>query len=139
MPPGPIIPMGLWVMPKPFASAIPMPAGPALTIIPPGLMPGLIPIMGPGPTIPICLSPDETMLMPIPLATESGLSTSIVDPSAVDADLEYRRWRFGANGVLRGTLLAAPGPGVDLGGAAAIGTTPLIPEVVPPEELPAEP
>jgi len=58
--------------------------------------------------------------------------------SAVLTLLECRRWRLGAIGVARGTLLAAPGPGVDFGGAAAMGTTPFRP-VLPPPELPAEP
>jgi hypothetical protein len=115
MPPGPII-MGLCVMPNPFASPIFTPVGP------PSIMPPM---------------PDILDSSTPPLGV-SGLSTSIPDPSTAETDFECRRCRFGATATVRGTLLAAPGPGVDLGGAAAIGTT-AFPPTVPPPELPADP
>lgn len=61
--------------------------------------------------------------------------------SIAETDLLCRRWRFGATTTERGTLDAAPGPGVAFKGAAAMGITPLPPltPVVPPPEEPAEP
>lgn len=73
----------------------------------------------------------------------SGLSMSMPSPPAL---LLCLRWRLAEIATLRGRE-AAPGPGVDLGGAAAIGTTPfppaaavvpwklvgLLPAVFPPE------
>jgi len=79
------------------------------------------------------------LLMPL-LAFEeaSGPSMSMPEPSAVPPDFECRRCRFDTTGTVRATLLAAPGPGVDFGGAAAMGTTGF-PPTVPPAELPADP
>jgi hypothetical protein len=67
----------------------------------------------------------------------SGLSISIPDPSDAAADFECLRCRFGATATARATppTAPAPGPGVDFGGAAAMGTTPL----TPPLELAADP
>lgn len=56
----------------------------------------------------------------------------------VETDLECLLCLLGATGTMRGTVLAAPGPGVDFGGAAAMGTMTL-PPTVPPPELLAEP
>ena len=57
-----------------------------------------------------------------------------------ETDLLCRRCRLGATAWERVAVAAAPGPGVALGGAAAIGTTPLPPEIpVVPTDEPAEP
>lgn len=91
------------------------------------------------------LPPELIMPIPIALAASlepvefSGESTSML--SMALTLLLCRRCRFGAVATVgRGTLEAAPGPGVAFGGAAAIGTTPFPPltPVVPTED-PAEP
>lgn len=57
-----------------------------------------------------------------------------------ETDLLCRRCRFGATACEREAVAAAPGPGVAFGGAAAMGTTPLPPEIpVVPTLEPAEP
>jgi hypothetical protein len=71
----------------------------------------------------------------------SGLSTSMAW-SMAETDLLCRRCRFGATACEREAeaVAAAPGPGVAFGGAAAMGTTPLPPEIpVVPTLEPAEP
>lgn len=113
IPPGPI---GLVVMPNPFAS-------PMFVILPP-----------------------EEIFIPTDFAASlepvefSGESTSML--SIALTLLLCLRWRFGATATFdRGMLdAAAPGPGVAFGGAAAMGTTPFPPLIpVVPTEDPAEP
>jgi hypothetical protein len=113
IPPGPI---GLDVMPNPFAS-------PMVVMLPP-----------------------EGMFIPIDFAASldpvefSGESTSML--SIALTLLLCLRCRLGATAMFdRGMLdAAAPGPGVAFGGAAAIGTTPFPPLIpVVPTEDPAEP
>lgn len=64
------------------------------------------------------------------------MAEDMSDPSP----LEWRRWRFeeAEAGTARAGIADAPGPGVDLGGAAAIGTTPLPPAAAPNEDWPAD-
>lgn len=62
--------------------------------------------------------------------------------SIAETDLLCLRWRFGATATLERGIddAAAPGPGVALGGAAAMGTTPLPPLIpVVPTDEPADP
>lgn len=120
----------------PFMPDMLIPPGP-IGLVMPNAFPRLILDM---------LPPPPTSPMPTDLAASfdpvefSGESTSML--SAVLALLLCLLCLFGATEMFdRGILdAAAPGPGVALGGAAAMGTTPLPPLIpVTPTEDPAEP
>lgn len=104
--------IGLWVMPKPFAR-------PRLAEFD----------MVPNPL----LEPIERAVSLDPVEF-SGLSMSI--PALSAALLLCLRCRLADAATVRGSA-EAPGPGVDFGGAAAIGTTPLPPTA--PVAVPALP
>lgn len=120
MPPIPGIPIpgpiGLVVMPKPFAR-------PMFVMLPEFIIP--------------MPSDFAASFEPVEFSGESISMLSIAL-----TDLLCLRWRLGAMAIFdRGMLdAAAPGPGVGLGGAAAIGTTPFPPltPVVPTDD-PADP
>lgn len=120
-----------------------MPAIPG--IIPPGPI-GLVVMPNPFARPMFVMLPPEAMLIPTDFAASfdpvefSGESTSML--SIALTLLLCRRCRFGATATLvRGILdAAAPGPGVAFGGAAAMGTTPFPPLIpVAPTDDPAEP
>lgn len=136
-------------VPAPCWPGMTMPGGGPPFIPGAPIAPGAIGLVMPNPLArPMLdmLPPLPTRPIPIDFAASfdpvefSGESTSML--SIALTLLLCRRCLLGATDILdRGMLdAAAPGPGVALGGAAAIGTTPLPPLIpVAPAEEPAEP
>lgn len=99
-------PIGRWVMPKALAN------------------PKLAELWA-------CVKPGVDFIVPSLDPVElSGLSTSISPERSISVLLLCRLWRLELTDIDR-EREDAPGPGVDLGGAAAIGTTPLPPTAPP--------
>lgn len=118
--PAPPAPIGRCVMPNPFAS--------------PSVDDGVV--IAPNPL----LDPSDRAASFDPVDS-CGLSISIMPPPSPPpppALLLCRLCRFELEiAIVRGSVAAAPGPGVALGGAAAMGTTPLpaATEPLPPWKL----